>query len=130
MTKFRTEYGWSEMEKLYAEHQMGKAEIKSNIGQIHCAPYHFLYIAELDRAPAGFPIKNVSPYGMADDRERFVGDLFDLSMTYVIQAVDPRKHTFYVAKSKNGKTNISRDVMDCVMKMLNRIPELRRDAHL
>ena len=111
----------SELEKVYSEHIIGKRELKMKLGQFTpaCDWYsRVVCIAEFSKTELGFGIVTTKAYEIPDDMDQFFGDIFDLSLTHNIMNVDPYKGKIYVARSKNGKTNISREIMDFILKKL------------
>lgn len=120
----------SELEKVYSRHIIGKGELKMKLGQF--TPLGDWYskvvcISEFSNTEIGFDIVTTKAYEIPDDMDKFFGDIFDLSLTHNIMNVVPEKGKIYVARSKNGKTNISREIMDFILKKLE--PEIR-DAEL
>ena len=120
----------SELEKVYSRHIIGKGELKMKLGQF--TPLGDWYskvvcISEFSNTEIGFDIVTTKAYQIPDDMDKFFGDIFDLSLTHNIMNVVPEKGKIYVARSKNGKTNISREIMDFILKKLK--PEIR-DAEL
>lgn len=120
----------SELEKVYSRHIIGKGELKMKLGQF--TPLGDWYskvvcISEFRHSEMGFDIVTTKAYEIPDDMDKFFGDIFDFSLTHNIMNVDPQKGKIYVARSKNGKTNISREIMDFILKKLE--PEIR-DAEL
>ena len=63
---------------------------------------------------------NVRAYDIPEERDAFVADFFDLSLTYNLVDVDPKQAFLYVKKSEDGSTNITEEVMDTVLKAVNK----------
>ena len=120
----------NELERVYSRHIIGKGELKMKLGQF--TPLGDWYsrvvcIAEFNTTEIGFDIVTTKAYQIPNDMDEFFGDIFDFSLTHNIMNVVPEKGKIYVARSKNGKTNISREIMDFILKKLE--PEIR-DAEL
>ena len=63
---------------------------------------------------------NVRAYDIPEELDAFVSDLFDLSLTYNLVDVDPSRAFLYVKESQDGSTNITDEVMDTVLKAVNK----------
>lgn len=60
----------------------------------------------------------VKAYEFPPDKDKFMADLFGLSLTHRILAVDEGLGTIYVEESEDGSTNITEEVMDALAKKL------------
>lgn len=120
------------LEKVYAKHIIGKRELKSKLGQIHIGAdteksfilntlvLDLFDVAKLGENGMGQPENEVPVvvphvYDIPFDTDNLMSDLFDFSLTHNIVEVDPNNARIYLAKSKNGKTNITKDIMELLM---------------
>jgi hypothetical protein len=117
------------LEKVYAKHIIGKGELKSKLGRIHIGTdtkaifilntlvLDLFDVAKLENDSPGVPAEEVpvvvsQVYDIPFDTDDFMSDLFDLSLTHNIVEVNPDNARIYLARSKNGKTNITKDIME------------------
>ena len=117
------------LEKVYAKHIIGKGELKSKLGRIHIGTdtkaifilntlvLDLFDVAKLGEDGIGQPAEEVpvvvsQVYDIPFDTDDFMSDLFDLSLTHNIVEVNPDNARIYLARSKNGKTNITKDIME------------------
>ena len=124
------------LEKVYARHIIGKGELKSKLGRIHIGSdtetsfimntlvLDLFDVAKFGNDRTGQPAKEVSVvvshrYDIPFDNDNFMSDLFNFSLTHNIVEVDPSNARIYLAKSKNGKTNITKDIMELLMGKLS-----------
>ena len=63
---------------------------------------------------------NVRAYDIPEELDAFVADFFDLSLSYNLVDVDPTRAFLYVKESEDGSTNITDEVMDTVLKAVNK----------
>lgn len=63
---------------------------------------------------------NVRAYDIPEELDAFVADFFDLSLSYNLVDVDPSRAFLYVKESQDGSTNITDEVMDTVLKAVNK----------
>ena len=63
---------------------------------------------------------NVRAYDIPEELDAFVADFFDLSLSYNLVDVDPTRAFLYVKESQDGSTNITDEVMDTVLKAVNK----------
>lgn len=63
---------------------------------------------------------NVRAYDIPEERDAFVADFFDLSLSYNLVDVDLSRAFLYVKESEDGSTNITSEVMDTVLKAVNK----------
>ena len=110
----------SPLEEVYSRHIIGKGELKMKLGQFTPIGVYsrVVCIAEFSKTEMGFGIVTTKAYEIPEDMDKFVSDIFDFSLTHNIMNVDPYKGKIYVARSKNGKTNISKEIMDFILKKL------------
>ena len=123
------------LEKLYFNHIIGKRDLKSKLGLIHVGAdtkksfiLNSLILDLLDVAKLGensighteeeVPVVISHTYFIPFDIDAFVSDLFDFSLTHNIVEVNPKAARIYLAKSKNGKTNITKDIMELLVSKL------------
>ena len=104
------------LEKEYSKHIIGKSELKSKIGRLMPQGMPFAYTVHVDR----FDNLGESPketilmskeYAIPMDIDAFMSDLMDISLTHNIVEVDPDNGRIYLNRSKNGRTNISGDIV-------------------
>ena len=124
------------LEKVYAKHIIGKGDLKSKLGRIHiCADTEKSFIlntlvldlfdvAKLENDSPGQPAKEVPVvvshvYDIPFDNDNLMSDLFNFSLTHNIVEVNPNNARIYLAKSKNGKTNITKDIMELLVGKLS-----------
>lgn len=117
------------LEKVYAKHIIGKGELKSKLGRIHIGAdtetsfilntlvLDLFDVAKLENDDIGRPATEVPvvvshTYDIPFDTDNLMSDLFDLSLTHNIVEVNPNNARIYLARSKNGKTNITKDIME------------------
>lgn len=122
-------------EKLYFNHIIGKRDLKSKLGLIHVGadtkkPFilnslilDLLDVEKLGENSIGHTEEEVSvvishTYFIPFDIDAFVSNLFDFSLTHNIVEVNPETARIYLAKSKNGKTNITKDIMELLVNKL------------
>ena len=118
------------LEEVYERHIIGKGELKAKLGQF--TPLVKWYsrvvcISEFSNSGMGFSVVTNKAYDIPEDMDEFVAAMFDLSLTHNIMNVVPDKGKIYVARSKNGKTNITKETMDFILKSLE---NAKRDAEL
>ena len=123
------------LEKLYFNHIIGKRDLKSKLGLIHVGAdtkksfiLNSLILDLLDVAKLGensighteeeVPVVISHVYFIPFDIDAFMSDLFDFSLTHNIVEVNPKAARIYLAKSKNGKTNITKDIMELLVSKL------------
>lgn len=63
---------------------------------------------------------NVRAYDIPEELDAFVADFFDLSLSCNLVDVDPKRAFLYVKESQDGSTNITDEVMDTVLKAVNK----------
>lgn len=63
---------------------------------------------------------NVRAYDIPEELDAFVADFFDLSLSCNLVDVDPERGFLYVKESQDGSTNITDEVMDTVLKAVNK----------
>lgn len=128
------------LEQVYAKHIIGKRELKTKLGQIHiCADTEKSFVlntlvldvfdvAKLDEngREMEVPVVVSHTYGIPFDTDKFVSDLFDFSLTHNIVEVNPNNARIYLAKSKNGKTNITKDIMEILAGKLSPLWETNK----
>ena len=68
----------------------------------------------------GMYMVNVRAYDIPEERDAFVADFFDLSLSYNLVDVDLSRAFLYVRESQDGSTNITAEVMDTVLKAVNK----------
>lgn len=124
------------LEKVYSKHIIGKGDLKSKLGRIHIGAdtentfiLNTLILDLFDVAKLGengmgqpkdeFPVVVSHTYDIPFDNDKLMSDLFNFSLTHNIVEVDPSNARIYLAKSKNGKTNITKDVMELLMGKLS-----------
>lgn len=120
----------SPLEEVYSRHIIGKGELKTKLGQFTpLENWHsrVVCISEFSDSGMGFGVVNNTAYDIPEDMDEFVSAMFDLSLTHNIMNVVPDKGKIYVARSKNGKTNITKEAMDFILKSLE---NAKRDAEL
>ena len=59
---------------------------------------------------------NVRAYDIPEELDAFVADFFDLSLSYNLVDVDPKRAFLYVKESEDGSTNITEEVMDTIVR--------------
>ena len=121
------------LEEVYAKHIIGKEELKSKLGRIHIgggAKETFMLntlvldlfdvvklgkdgIGQLGETEVQVVVSHA--YDIPFDTDNLMSDLFDFSLTHNIVEVVPNNARIYLARSKNGKTNITKDIMELLM---------------
>lgn len=120
----------SPLEEVYSRHIIGKGELKVKLGQFNpLVKWHskVVCISEFSNTEMGFGVVTNTAYDIPEDMDEFVAAMFDLSLTHNIMNVVPDKGKIYVAPSKNGKTNITKEAMDFILRSLE---NAKRDAEL
>lgn len=123
------------LEKVYAKHIIGKGELKSKLGLIHIGAdaketfmlntlildlFDVAKLPHVDGLPDDeVPVVVSHIYEIPFDNDKFTSDLFDFSLTHNIVEVNPKNARIYLAKSKNGKTNITKDIMELLMGIMS-----------
>ena len=123
------------LEKVYAKHIIGKGELKSKLGLIHIGAdaketfmlntlvldlFDVAKLPHVDGLPDNEVLVVVShTYRIPFDNDKFTSDLFDFSLTHNIVEVNPNSARIYLAKSKNGKTNITKDIMELLLGIMS-----------
>lgn len=140
---FANKWPWripNSLEKVYAKHIIGKGDLKSKLGRIHIGAdaketfmLNTLVLDLFDVAKLGengmgqpeeeFPVVVSHTYDIPFDNDNFMSDLFNFSLTHNIVEVEPSNARIYLAKSKNGKTNITKDVMELLVGKLSPVGE-------
>ena len=112
------------MEKEYYKHIIGKAELKSKIGrfreggeQVYGTPLGVVRI-DVFETEDDILILHSHVYNVPLDKDKFMTDLFKYSLTHNIVEVNPNNAKIYLAESKNGKTNITQDIMERLLRKL------------
>jgi hypothetical protein len=119
------------LEKEYYKHIIGKAELKSKLGrlrggeQVYARPLGVVRV-DVFEMTTGIPpdeilILRPHAYSVPLDKDRFLSDLFKYSLTHNIVEVNPDSAKIYLAKSKNGKTNITKDIMELLLNIMSPI---------
>ena len=122
------------LEKEYYKHIIGKAELKSKLGWFRGGEQVYgisLGIVRLDvfetetletdtlgDPPCDILVLHSYAYNIPLDKDKLMSDLFKFSLTHNIVEVDPNSAKLYLAKSKNGKSNITPDIMELLLRRL------------
>ena len=112
------------MEREYYKHIIGKSELKSKLGRFRSG----IVIIDVFEMDSGIPpdeilILRSYAYNVPLDKDRFLSDLFKYSLTHNIVEVNPNSAEIYLAISKNGKTNITTDIMELLLGIMS--PKVR-----
>ena len=124
------------LEKVYAKHILGKGELKSKLGRIHMGSdteksfilntlvLDLFDVAKVGKYGMGQPKEEVQVvvshvYDIPFDNDNLMSDLFNFSLTHNIVEVNPDNARIYLARSKNGKTNITKDIMELLVGKLS-----------
>ena len=116
------------LEKEYSKHIIGKAELKSKLGRCQGGVHVYgrpLDVVRIDvfETPDDILILHPHAYNVPLDKDRFLSDLFKYSLTHNIVEVNPNSARIYLARSKNGKTNITTDIMELLLRIMS--PKIR-----
>ena len=108
------------IEKEYYKHVIGKSELKSKLGRFRSG----IVIIDVFEMDFGIPpdeilILRSYAYNVPLDKDRFMSDLFKYSLTHNIVEFNPDNTIIYLARSKNGKTNITTDVMELLLNIMS-----------
>ena len=108
------------MEREYYKHVIGKSELKSKLGRFRSG----IVIIDVFEMDSGIPpdeilILRSYAYNVPLDKDKFMSDLFKYSLTHNIVEFNPDNAIIYLAKSKNGKTNITTDVMELLLRIMS-----------
>ena len=117
------------LEKEYSKHIIGKAELKSKLGWFRGEQFcgRPLGVARIDVfETADFLghdalVLRSYAYSIPLDKDKFMSDLFKFSLTHNIVEVNSNNAKLYLAKSKNGKSNITQDIMEMLLRKLNSV---------
>ena len=112
------------VEMEYYKHVIGKSELKSKLGRFRSG----IVIIDVFEMDSGIPpdeilILRSYAYNVPLDKDRFLSDLFKYSLTHNIVEVNPNSAEIYLARSKNGKTNITTDIMELLLGIMS--PKVR-----
>ena len=112
------------MEREYYKHIIGKSELKSKLGRFRSG----IVIIDVFEMDSGIPpdeilILRSYAYNVPLDKDKFMSDLFKYSLTHNIVEFNPDNAIIYLAKSKNGKTNITTDIMELMLGIMS--PKVR-----
>jgi len=117
------------MEREYYKHIIGKSELKSKLGRFHGGEQVYrrpLDVVRIDvfEMDSGIPpdeilILRSYAYNVPLDKDKFLSDLFNYSLTHNIVEVNPSNARIYLARSKNGKTNITTDTMERLLGIMS-----------
>ena len=108
------------MEREYYKHIIGKSELKSKLGRFRSG----IVIIDVFEMDSGIPpdeilILRSYAYNVPLDKDKFMSDLFKYSLTHNIVEFNPDNARIYLARSKNGKTNITTDVMELLLRIMS-----------
>ena len=108
------------MEREYYKHVIGKSELKSKLGRFRSG----IVIIDVFEMDSGIPpdeilILRSYAYNVPLDKDKFMSDLFKYSLTHNIVEFNPDNARIYLARSKNGKTNITTDVMELLLRIMS-----------
>ena len=122
------------MEKEYYKHIIGKSELKSKLGRIQGVEQVYgisLGIVRIDvfetknletdtlgEPPRDILVLHSHAYHIPLDKDKLMSDLFKFSLTHNIVEVNSNSAKLYLAKSKNGKSNITPDIMELLLRRL------------
>ena len=123
------------LEKEYSKHIIGKAELKSKLGRCRGGVHVYgrpLDVVRIDvfetknletdtpgEPPSDIIVLHPHAYNVPLDKDRFLSDLFKYSLTHNIVEVNPNSARIYLARSKNGKTNITTDIMELLLRIMS-----------
>lgn len=109
------------LEKEYYKHIIGKSELKSKLGLFRGLGIVIIDVFEMDSGipPDEILILRQYAYNVPLDKDRFLSDLFKYSLTHNIVEANPNSAKIYLARSRNGKTNITTDIMELLLGIMS-----------
>ena len=81
----------------------------------------YINIYEVHQAGGHLKVRILEKYQMPNGLDELCADLFSLSLTHKLIAVDAQYLEMVVEESKNGQTNIDESVMRAMMNIRNKI---------